>query len=245
MAGRSSESQRRKAVATVEREPASDTRLQERLRKKLHVLPLDGVQVEVQNGFVTLKGNVRTFRQRERMHRMVMGLHGVRALKDLLTVQPLETIADRQIALHIRHAIDAHAELPPGTAAVHVQDGVVCLEGNVRTAEEQHVAGQVASHCRGVAKVINRLTVDPLEEISDEAAVRAVRGALDYCADFETQEVRISCADGHVCLRGEVPTLLDRNYAEEVARLQAGVRAVENCIQVQGHAPFPDEQEQR
>jgi osmotically-inducible protein OsmY len=227
------------------RDAANDERLLERLRKKMRALPMDDVQIEIQNGFVTLKGKVRTFRQKERLHRTVMGLHGVRALKDLLAVQPLETIADREIALHVRQALDAHAELPPGTAAVHVQNGVVCLEGNVRTAEERHVVEHVVNHCRGVAKVENHLLVDPLEEISDEAAVRAVQGALAYSADFETQEVRVSCADGHVCLRGAVPTLLDRNYAEEMARLQAGVRSVENCVQVAGHAPFPDEQEQK
>jgi len=191
------------------------------------------IHVEVADGFVTLSGCVPTFRQKERLHRFVMGLKGVRALKDLLRVWSVETIADREIALHVRHALDAHAELPPGTAAVHVRSGVVTLQGYVRTAEEKSVAEQVANHCRGVNSVVNELRVNPLDEISDAATVRAVRGALAYCKDFETDGINVSCDDGRVLLHGEVPSLLDRMLAEELARLQAGVREVENHIHVQ------------
>ena len=191
------------------------------------------IHVEVDNGFVTLSGCVSTFRQKERLHRFVMGLKGVRALKDLLRVWSVETIADREIALHVRNALDAHAELPPGTAAVHVRSGVVTLQGHVRTAEERSVAELVASHCRGVNRVVNDLSVNPLDEVSDEATARAVRGALVYCKDFETDGITVSCDDGRVLLHGKVPSLLDRMLAEELARLQAGVREVENHIHVQ------------
>jgi osmotically-inducible protein OsmY len=111
---------------------------------------------------------------------------------------------------------------------------MVRLDGNVRSAEERFVAEQVAAHTRGVVRVLNNLTVDPLDETTDEATVRAVRGALAYCDEFDTQGVTVSCADGRVCLRGEVPTMMDRNLAEEIARLQIGVCSVENHIHVTG-----------
>ncbi len=190
------------------------------------------VKVEVLGGFVTLSGAVRAFRQKEQLHRFVMSLRGVKALKDLLRVDPAESIADKKVAQHIRQALDAHAELPQGTAVIHVSDGVVTLNGNVRSAEERFLAENVASHCRGVMTVLNKLNVDPLEEISDEAAVRAVKGALAYSEEFETDGVAVSCADGRVCLRGEVPTMLDKTVCEELARMQAGVRSVENLIAV-------------
>ena len=194
---------------------------------------IDGrVDLEIHDGLVTLTGTVRTYRQKERLHRLVMNLSGVRGLKDLLRVQPEETVADAQIALHVRQALDANAELPHGTATVHVIDGVVKLNGHVRSAEELFIAENVVSHCRGVARVINELTVDPLEEISDEAATRAILGALQYCDEFEIEGITVSCADGKACLRGEVPTMMDRTLAEELARIQAGVRSVENRISV-------------
>jgi osmotically-inducible protein OsmY len=214
-----------------------DDALAQVILKNVRTFPDEKIFVHVEDGFVTLRGTVRTFKQKERLHRMVMNMPGVRALKDLLAVAPLETIEDRTIALHIRQALDAHSELPSGTAVVHVRAGAVTLTGHVRSAEERHVAETVASHCKGVTNVINELTVDPLEEISDEATCRAVKGALAYCEDFETDGVTISCADGRVCLRGEVPTIMDRTLAEELARLQAGVRAVENHIQVRMPKP--------
>lgn len=190
------------------------------------------VAVEVHDGFVTLEGSVRSFRQKELLHRFVMNMRGVKAVKDLIRVDPAESIADKAIAQHIRQALDAHAELPSGTAVIRVEDGVVTLNGNVRSAEERFLAENIASHCRGVTGVINALTVDPLEEISDEAAARAVKGALVYCEEFETDGVAVSCADGRVCLRGEVPSILDRTLCEELARIQCGVRSVENLIVV-------------
>ncbi|MCY3024000.1 MAG: BON domain-containing protein [Planctomycetota bacterium] len=191
------------------------------------------IRVEVKHGFVTLAGSAATYKQKERLHRFVMGLKGVRALKDLVRVWPIETIADRQIALHVRQALDAHAELPLGTASVHVRSGTVTLKGHVRSAEERVVAEHVTNHCRGVTSVLNELTVDPLDEIPDEATARAIHDALAYCKDFETGGIDVSCADGYVVLRGEVPSLMDRMLAEELARLQGGVRSVENHIHVE------------
>lgn len=200
---------------------------------RAHLLDLDeSVKVDVRAGFVALTGSVHSFRRKELLHRFVMGLHGVKALKDTIRVDPVESIADKQVAQHIRQALDAHAELPSGTAVIRVADGVVTLNGNVRSAEERFLAENIASHCRGVTGVVNRLSVDPLEEISDEAAARAVKGALGYCDDFETDGVSVSCADGRVCLRGEVPTMLDKALCEQLARMQAGVRSVENMIVV-------------
>lgn len=214
-----------------------DFELDRMISENLNTFGKPNIDVEVHDGLVKLRGSVRTFRQKERLHRFVMGLPGVRALKDLLRVRPLETVGDRQIALHIRQALDAHAELPLGTATVHVRGGIATLSGHVRSAEECFLAENVANHCRGVTKIMNELTVDPLDEISDEAAARAVRGALAYCEEFATEGVTVDCADGEVCLRGQVPTMLDRTLVEELARLQTGVRSVENHIQVCSETP--------
>jgi osmotically-inducible protein OsmY len=197
----------------------------------------DAVKVGVRDGYVTLDGVVRSFRLKEALHRFVMSLRGVRALKDGLRVNPAENLHDQSIALLVRHALDAHAELPFGTAEIKVERGVVTLHGYVRTLDERGLAENVASHCRGVAKVVNDLTVDPLEEVSDEAAARAVSGALAYCEDFETDGVVVTCNDGNLSLRGAVPTMMDRTLCEELARLQGGVRSVENRIVVQSGRP--------
>jgi osmotically-inducible protein OsmY len=186
------------------------------VRDKQDELP--ELEVEVTDGYVQLKGFVRTYREKERLHRFAMALPGVKALKDLVRVRPLESLADRQVALHVRQALDAHAELPEGTVTVHARNGVCSLQGYVRSAEERHIAEQVASHCRGVIQVLNELSVDTLEEASDEATAQAVKG---------------SCNAGVVVLRGQVATLLDRYLVEEMSRIQPGVKAIENHLQVE------------
>jgi osmotically-inducible protein OsmY len=212
---------------------ALDRRLEEQIEAHFTAQRRRGrLEVEVKGGFVLLRGFVGTYREKERLHRFVMGLRGVRAVKDLVRIRPVETLADRRVVYHVRQALDAHAGLPVGTATIQVTNGACTLRGYVRTAEERHVAEQVASHCRGVRSVINDLTVDPLDEAPDEATTRAVRSALDYCKDFALEDISVCAVDGRVMLRGTVPTLWDRALAEEVTRAQPSVRCVENHIQV-------------
>ncbi len=212
---------------------ASDLQLKQKVLEHLpHSREHSQVSVEVENGFVVLRGFVRSFRERERLRRFVLCLKNVRAMKDLLRIKPAETLADQEVALHVRNALDAHSELPPGTATVHVSNGTCTLRGYVCSAEERHVAEMVTRNCRGVRTVVNELIVDPLDEEPDEATVRQVHKALDYCKDFDTQGITASCIDGRVVLRGKVPTLLDRLLAEEITRIQSCVRSVENHIQV-------------
>src|SRR3982750_3199976 len=90
---------------------AGDEVLRKSIRERLRGA-YQSVEVEVRDGFVLLRGAVRSFRQKEQLHRFVMSLRGVKALKDLLRVDPAESIADKNIAMHIRQALDAHAELP-------------------------------------------------------------------------------------------------------------------------------------
>jgi len=215
-----------------------DTELKRRIESHLPSSKNGGSNVssEIRNGFVTLRGAVRTFREKERIHHFVMSARGVRAVKDLINVDPVETLADRQVALLVRQVLDAHSELPPGTATVHIQEGICTLKGYVRTAEERHIAQNAASHCRGVKRVNNQLAVDPLDEVSDEATVHAVKSALTYCSEFNIEEITVSCVDGRVLLRGMVPSIMERSLAEEMTRIQNGVRSVENHIQVATHA---------
>jgi len=230
-------SRRSRAVSSTSVRLVPDPDLKQRIEAHLPSSGNGGsnVSCEVRNGFVTLRGEVRTFREKERIHHFVMSARGVRALKDLIKVEPAESLADRQVALLVRQALDAHSELPPGTATVHIQEGVCTLKGYVRTAEERHVAQNVASHCRGVKRVNNQLAVDPLDEVSDEATVHAVKSALTYCTEFDIEKITVSCVDGRVILRGMVPSIMERSLAEEVTRIQNGVRSVENHIQVATH----------
>jgi osmotically-inducible protein OsmY len=214
------------------RQSAMDRELKRKIEEHLPHSDHSQVSVSVKAGFVVLRGFVRSFRERERLRRFVLRLVGVRALKDLMRIKPAETLADREVALHVRNALDAHSELPPGTATVHVSNGTCALRGYVCSAEERHVAEMVARNCRGVRTVVNELAVDPLDEEPDAATTRLVRKALDYCKDFDTQGITVSCMDGRVVLRGRVPTLLDRLLAEEITRIQSCVRSVENHIQV-------------
>lgn len=223
---------RRAIMEYIPRGVLPESEQPKRGRKKTGSGPRPSISVEVRSGFVLLRGTVSTVRQKERIYRFVMGLSGVRAVKNLLHIAPTEAPSDLLVAGFVRQALDAHAELFPGTVSVHIRNGICRLRGYVETAEQKHVAEHVAEHCRGVKSVVNEIEVDPLDRYSDQATSDAVRGALDYCAALNSSMMTVSCADGVVVLRGRAPTLFDRALAEELARIQGGVRTVENHIQV-------------
>jgi hyperosmotically inducible periplasmic protein len=73
------------------------------------------------------------------------------------TAKPDDLIYDQ-----VRLKLASNAEVKGGAIDVEVKDGVVTLHGKVRTDRAKHKAETVAAKVKGVKKVINDLTVNPI-----------------------------------------------------------------------------------
>ena len=120
-------------------------------------VPADRIQVKVEKGWVTLRGEVDWNYQRENAERAVRHLTGVVAVTNLITLKVTTTPAN--VATRIRDALARHAEHEAKHIEVVVNGSVVTLRGRVDSWAERNAAHGAAWSAPGVLSVVNEITV--------------------------------------------------------------------------------------
>jgi osmotically-inducible protein OsmY len=125
-----------------------------------HVLvPDPGVKVTVENGWVTLEGQVEWEYQRRSAEQAVRYLLGVKGVINKITVTP--KAAASEVKSKIAAALKRSAEVDAQRITVETKNGTVLLKGSVRSWFEREEAEKAAWAAPGVSKVDDRITVQP------------------------------------------------------------------------------------
>lgn len=109
---------------------------------------------------------------------------------------------------------------------INVEDGVVVLEGVVRTEVAKRLAPTVVATIPGVKRVISRLVSDT------EIQVQVASAIMSDPRFRRATPIRVESFLGTVRLLGRVPSAEHRVLAEQVARQVPGVKAVINELTV-------------
>lgn len=120
-------------------------------------VPRDKIQAKVEDGWVTLEGEVEWQFQRNAPERAVRYLSGVRGVSNLLKVKAHASTYD--VAQHITAALTRSAEADAKKINVTASGGKVTLSGNVRSWPERYDAQRAAWSATGVSEVDNCLSV--------------------------------------------------------------------------------------
>lgn len=123
-------------------------------------LPEDKLKVKVEDGIVTLDGNVEWQFQKEKAVDAVRHLTGVRGVVNLIKVHPRITSGD--IRSRIRKSMERTAMEDSESVTVSVYGSEVVLSGDVRTWKEREDAVRSAWSAPGVTKVVNNIKISPL-----------------------------------------------------------------------------------
>ncbi|ASW01901.1 BON domain-containing protein [Paraburkholderia aromaticivorans] len=115
------------------------------------------VQVQVDNGWVTLRGRLERAYQRHLATRMINPMRGVRGVSNLIDVH--ESPAGEDIGDSIRKALVRHVEREADRIGVSVRDGTVTLTGKVGSYAERSIARGAAWAAPGVHAVNDDLTI--------------------------------------------------------------------------------------
>jgi len=125
-------------------------------------VPRDRVKVIVQNGWVTLSGDVDWFYQKERAEDAVRHMIGVRGVTDSITIKPpVPTVKAFEVKNGIEDALKRNARLlrDADKIRVEISGSKVILHGSVGSWADYDEAEYAAYCAPGVSEVENKLTV--------------------------------------------------------------------------------------
>jgi osmotically-inducible protein OsmY len=125
--------------------------------KRNVVVPADKVKAKVQNGWVTLSGEVNWDFQRRAAERSVRDLPGVRGISNLITLRP--HVEPQDVKERIEETFKREATLDAQNIQVEVHGGVVTLRGTVRSWLERREAEKAAWSAPGITEVHNLITI--------------------------------------------------------------------------------------
>lgn len=120
-------------------------------------VPDDRIRVRVDEGWLTLEGEVEWRYQREAAERAVRHLAGVRGVANLVTVKSRASSTD--VTARIKDALRRRAELDADQIEVLAKDGKVTLRGTVHSWQERQDAQQAAWSAPGVSAVDDQLRI--------------------------------------------------------------------------------------
>jgi len=210
-------------------EPGLDSGLRRRVREELDWEPgLDptGIEIEVRNRAVTLRGVVRGYPEKVATLAAVERVPKVRQVVDEITVElpAYHVRTDQTLLEEVTKVLSWDAQVPADHLRVSVRDGRVALEGWVEWDYQREAAEQAVRPLIGVRGIENQITVRP-KWVTAELQP-AVVAALRHRRALHTRHVTVDTRNGVVRLRGRVPSLAERSAIKTTVWTVPGVTEV-------------------
>lgn len=205
------------------------------------------VNVDAQDGVITLTGTVLDKDQKALAEETVRALPGVVEIKNQLEVSsPGPERSDGWIALKIRSVLLLRSNVSATNTDVSVRDGNVILNGTADTAAQRELTETYARGVEGVKSVQNKLVVrEPgtngqlaeaasaeEEKIDDTSITAQVKYALMSHRSIGALKASVETQDGVVAIRGRATTQGEKELVSQLASSVRGVSAVENSMTV-------------
>lgn len=209
------------------------------------------VMVSVEDGVVTLYGNVDSWTERELSATVASGVKGVKGVANDITVSWKDQRPDTEIAADVKAALAWDRLVDDDAIAVEVSSGQVTLTGSVGSAAERRRAAAM-SWVSGVRLVkSDGLAVEPSARAdqlrsgryvqpADEAIADAIEDALVFDPRVISVHVTPEVENGIVTLSGTVPTAGARQAAVAAARNTVGVWRVKDHLRVRSAVDIDD-----
>ena len=148
---------------------------------------------------------------------------------------------DRELSDVVREKLEKDEIVPEWGIRVETTNGLVRLKGEVDNLLEKERATRIAETVDGIEHVVNVIMVIPEAGLSDEQVRRNVRLALIDARVPDAYDIEVSVESGVVILQGEAASWQEQELAARIAKGAAGVRGLENHIEINLAEPREDE----
>jgi osmotically-inducible protein OsmY len=190
------------------------------------------IGVSVDEGVVTLRGNVASYTEKIAAERVALRVYGVKAVANDLTVHVASAYqrTDTEIAQAAVSALRWHTVVPDDRITVTVKDGWITLAGTLDWQYQKDAAARAVRDLTGVKAVTNDIRVQPHVKATD---VRdKIEAAFRRSAEIDARRVNVTAQDGKVILSGNVHSWAERQEAERAAWAAPGVSQVDDRLTV-------------
>jgi osmotically-inducible protein OsmY len=191
-----------------------------------------GIGVAVEDGTVTLSGDVDTYAERVAAVAAAQRVRGVSAVADELRVHPRGAggKTDADIAAALRRSFEWTATVPE-TIKAEVRNGHVTLSGTATWDYQRRAARRVAENTRGVTDVTNAITLSERASAADVS--KHIKDALAREAALDCQTITVHASGGVITLTGTVRSWTELLRAGRAAWASPNVTEVINHLVVQ------------
>ena len=213
----------------------TDRNLQQEVQRALDWEPsIDAaaIGVSVNEGIVTLRGDVPSYTERCTAERVALRVFGVKGVANELTIELKGSHHrdDTDLARAAVTAIEWHTSVPSERLTVSVSHGWVTLKGTVDWDYQRTAAFDAVRSLAGVRGVTNAIAVTPHVQAND---VRArIEEALRRSAEVDARRINVGVSDSKVVLSGHVRSWAERSEARHAAWSAPGVKEVDDRLTV-------------
>jgi osmotically-inducible protein OsmY len=191
------------------------------------------IAVSAQDGVVTLRGTVGSFRERREASNAVKRVYGAKSVDNQLQVRLLDEDKrdDADLRGTVLQALMLDA-LVPDTIDAKVSDGVVTLSGTAEFQFERDEAEFVAGNLVGVLWVEDDIELTaPTPRPTD--VQQDIKKAMERDAKLDADDISVESSNGTVTLTGTVSSWSEHDAAVGAAWAAPGVSDVDDRILIE------------
>jgi len=190
------------------------------------------IAVSADDGVVTLRGTVGSFRQKREATQDAERVFGVESVKNDLQVRIMNQ--DRRDDAELRGDVLQALMLDsivPSTIDAKVDDGMVTLTGTANWQFERDEAEFVAANVLGVVSVDDEVDLVPPSPTAGDVQ-HSIKKAMERNAKLDADSVAVDSSNGTITLDGTVSSWADHDEAVSAAWAAPGVTNVKDHIHV-------------